>query len=50
MAEQKQEQKQEQETQQDNVKRNKDGFVPGQRLSPKELSEFKLKQRQKAKK
>lgn len=49
MAEQKQEQKQEQVAQ-DGVKPNKDGFVPGQRLSPKELSEFKLKQRQKAKK
>jgi hypothetical protein len=49
MAEQKQEQKQEQAAK-DSVKRNNDGFVPGQRLSPKELSEFKLKQRQKAKK
>lgn len=41
------EQTQEQEA--PKVKTNKDGFVPGQRVSPKELEAFKLKKRQKAK-
>ncbi|MGQ7247591.1 hypothetical protein ACUN9Y_09650 [Halomonas sp. V046] len=31
-------------------KTNKDGFVPGQRVSPKELAEFRNKQRKAARK
>ncbi len=31
-------------------KRNKDGFVPGQRVSPKELAQHRNKQRKAAKK
>lgn len=35
------------QAQEKQVKLNKDGFVPGQLVSPKELSEFKQKQRKK---
>jgi len=48
MADQKpQEQKQEQKA---DGKLNKDGFVKGARVTPDQLAEFKLKQRQKARK
>lgn len=32
------------------AKRNKDGFIPGQRVTPKELAEHRNKQRKAAKK
>lgn len=32
-------------TQDQPVKRNKDGFIPGQRVSAKELAEYRNKQR-----
>lgn len=51
MAEQSENQQQETEGQQDkSAKRNKDGLVPGQRVSPKELAAVRLKQRKAAKK